>query len=164
MIVQIRTPLPYLSAEHYLSLCTVHRNGQFLEMYDKNKEYGSDVTIGNVESTWGGTIHMHLGENFANVIGSTGDSIIAGKSWIRLWADQFSGYPSICTSYNYLGFVCGNTFVGGHVITGMTAQTVAVGSNSVYIYPICHAHNNDNSVYMAALQHLDGVWLNNYQR
>lgn len=164
LIVQVRTPLPALSTEHYLSLCTVHRNGVFLGMYDKDKDYGPDIVIGNPESTWGGTVYMNYGENFANVIGSTGDPHIAGKSWIKLWADQFSGYPTICTSYNYGGFVCGNTFVGGHVILGQTAHTVATGSNSVYIYPICHAHNNNDNVYMAAVQYLDGVWLNNFQQ
>lgn len=164
VIVQIRTPLPALSTKHYLSLCTVYRNGEFLDMYDKDKDYGADIVIGNPESTWGGTVYMHHGENFANVIGSTEDPHIAGKSWIRLWADQFEHYPMICTSHNYGGFVCGHTFVGGQVISGTVAHTVATGSNSVYIYPICHAHNNNDNVYMAALQYLDGVWLNNFQQ
>jgi hypothetical protein len=105
---------------------------------------------------------MNYGETFANVIGSTSDPKIAGQSWIQLWANQFGHYPVNCTSLSYGGFPCGNTFVGGHVISGQVAHVVAAGSNSIYIYPICHAHNSNDNVYMAALQYLDGVWLKNY--
>lgn len=164
LIVRIRTPLPSVPTELYHSLCMVSRNGKLLGFYDGTKDYGDDVVVQNFESTWGGTVHMNLGEKFANVIGSTGDPQIAGQSWIQLWANQFGGYPNVCTSYNYQGFNCGNTFVGGHVISGQAASRVAVGSNDVYIYPICHAHNNNDNVYMAALRYLDGVWLNNYQQ
>ena len=68
----------------------------------------------------------------------------------------------ICTSYQFGGFGCGNSLVGGHIILGTQAKIVAKGSNSVYIMPICIQHNNDDNVYMEALKYLKGIWLKNY--
>ncbi|KAF5615341.1 hypothetical protein F25303_13808 [Fusarium sp. NRRL 25303] len=164
LVVRIRTPFPSLTTEHYLSLCTVSQNGKPLGFYDASKDYGADAIIGNFESTWGGEVYMHFGENFSNVIGSTGDPKIAGLTWVQLWANQFGFYTLACTSQNYNGFPCSNNIIGGHFFSGQVAQTVAVDSNDVYIYPICQTHNTNNNVYMAALTYLNGVWLNNYQQ
>jgi hypothetical protein len=71
-------------------------------------------------------------------------------------------YPSICTSYQFQGFHCGTSYVGGHIVPGTVARTVPKGSNAVYIMPICHAHNNNDNVYMEALQYQDGIWLKDY--
>ena len=161
LIIQIKTPPPRLSPEEHAELLLVYKSGQFAGLYDPNKDYGPDFTIKPIESVWGGTVQFNYGENFANVIGSTYDPRIGGNSWIRLWENQF-GAANICTSYQYQGFNCNNYLVGGHVIVGQHAAVVPAGSNSVYIMPICNAHNNNDNVYMAALQYLNGVWLNNY--
>lgn len=161
LTVQVRTPVPQLPMNDYLSLCVVYRNGEFLEVYDHNRDYETVDEVKPIDSVWGGTVTMSSGENFANVIGSSPDPKIGGLTWIKLWSNQF-GTPTVCTSLNYKGFPCGSTLVGGHVITGQTAKVVAKGSNSVYIYPICKTHNNNDKVYMAALTNLNGVWLKNY--
>lgn len=123
-----------------------------------------------VFSTYGGTITWALNYSFANVIGSTHDPKPYGySSWIGLWADKCNGgsYPSLCTSYDYSdgksGFTCSSDFVGGHVIPGTVAQSVAKGS-TVYIFPICKPHNNNNSIYMSRRQNPKGVVLNNYNQ
>lgn len=162
LIVQVRKTLPELPLEHYLNLCLVFRNGKFLETYNHTSQYAPHDQVVPLESVFGGIVMMNYGENFANGIGSTGDPKIAGLSWIRLWADQFGIYPTICTSQNYNGFPCNSVIYGGHVISGQTARVVAKGSDSVYIFPICNAHNNNNNVDMAALQFIHGVWLRNY--
>lgn len=41
-------------------------------------------------------------------------------------------------------------------------KTVPRGSDSVWIFPICSAHNNDDIVSMQGLRYLTGVWLRNY--
>jgi len=162
MVVQVRKPLPELSAEEHLQFLTVYRRGEFLGSYDANRAYGPEDTVVHVESVFGGEVTMNYAENFANVIGSTPDPKIAGLTWIQLWARQFGSYPTICTSYNYGGFACGPSLVGGHVILGQHAAVVPAGSNSVFIFPICVQHNNNDNVFMAALQYLKGIWLNNY--
>lgn len=123
-----------------------------------------------VFSTYWGTITWTLNYAFANVIGSTNDPKPYGySSWIGLWADKCNGgyYPSICTSYNYSNgktpFACGSDFVGGHVIPGKTASKVATGG-TVYIFPICKAHNNNDNIYMSMRYNPTGVVLKNYNQ
>lgn len=161
LTIQIKTPPPVLTPEEHSKLLVVYKENQFAGLYNPNVDYGTDFTVNTIESVWGGTVRFSAGENFANVIGSTPDPKIGGNSWIGLWTNQF-GVPTICTSYNYGGFICNTGLVGGHIILGTLAKVVAKGSNSVYIMPICSAHNNNNAVYMAALQYRDGIWLNNY--
>lgn len=162
LIVQVRTPPPEVSPDDYRRLLVVYRDGVFQGLYEPGAELGPGDEVVTIESVWGGTVHFSAGEAFANVIGSTNDPKIAGKTWINLWADQFGVYPSICTSYHFNGFNCGTSFVGGHIITGTVARTMPKGSDSVYIMPICRPHNNDDNVYMEALQYQDGIWLKDY--
>src|SRR5262249_14429005 len=122
---------------------------------------GPGDKIVTVDSVWGGTVAFSHGEAFANVIGSTSDPKIAGLTWLTLWANQF-GTPNICTSYQFNGFNCSGFLVGGHVVTGQQAKVMPAGSNAVYIFPICVSHNNNNNVYMEALQYVNGIWLKNY--
>lgn len=162
LIVQVRKNPPELPADEYQNLLAVYRNGMFHGFYGQIDDYGPGDVVQTIESTFGGTVHFNAGENFANVIGSSHDPKIAGKTWVNLWADQFGVYPSICTSFKYQGFGCGSTIYGGHIVLGKTAKVMPYGSNAVYIMPICVQHNNDDTVYMAALQYTAGIWLNNY--
>lgn len=162
LIVRVRTAPPEISPDDYRQLLVVYRDGMFQGLYEPGTELGPQDEVVTIESVWGGTVHFSVGEAFANVIGSTNDPRIAGKTWINLWADQFGVYPNICTSYHFNGFNCGTSFVGGHIITGTTAHTMPKGSDSVYIMPICRPHNNDDNVYMEALEYQDGIWLKDY--
>lgn len=121
-----------------------------------------------VDSTYYGTITWTLNYAFANIIGSTGDKKPTGySSWIRLWADTCNnGYNTTkCSSYGYSdghsGFTCGTSFVGGHVIPGKVASSVAHGGTA-YIFPICKAHNNNDNIYMSSRYNPKGVVLHNY--
>lgn len=161
LTIRVKTPPPQLTQTAYKNLLLVYKNGIFQGLYDPEKHYDDNFTFKSIQSVWGGTVHFYYGENFANVIGSTPDPKIGGNSWLGLWRNQF-GNPTICTSYQYGGFQCNNYLVGGHIILGKNASVVPRGSDSVYIMPICNAHNNNDNVYMAALQYLDGIWLKNY--
>jgi hypothetical protein len=161
--VVVRTPPPVLSKEDYENLLLVYYKGKFLESYNPNKEYDNDHSLLTMESVWYGEIYLQGNESFANVIGSTGDPKIAGKTWIKLWSNQF-GAPTTCSSLNFNGFACSNpmVIVGGHVILGTTAANVPAGSNNVFIMPICCAHNSNNNVHMEPLQYQKGIALHNY--
>jgi len=161
LTVHIRTTPPYLSTEEYSKYLLVYKDGKFLEFHDPDKDYDYKHKICNILSVWGGSVMFKWNENFANVIGSTGDKKIAGLSWLQLWEKQF-GQAKNCASLDYNNFNCHGGLVGGHVISGTKATIVPHGVNYVYIIPICTAHNNDDNVYMAAIEIYKGIWLKNY--
>jgi len=162
LIVQVRKHVPELPPELHQQFMTVYRDGVFQGFHEPGRQYGPGDEVLTIESVFGGEVTFNYQEAFANVIGSTPDPHIGGLSWVQLWANQFNTWPVVCTSYQSFGFNCGNTFVGGHVVTGTVAKSMPAGSNSVYIFPICHAHNNNDGVYMLALKYLQGIWLKNY--
>jgi hypothetical protein len=120
-------------------------------------------------STYYGTTTWNLNTAFANVIGSTHDPKPSGySSWINLWATTCNNgyYTTHCSSYNYedghTPFSCNtDDFVGGHVILGKTAKSVATGG-TVYIFPICKRHNGNDNIYMSMRYNPKGVVLTNY--
>lgn len=150
------------------------KNIQKIPMLYKNKEYfmpiidniifGNDLNLG---SAWMGIVRFNNNEDFANVIGSTGDLNIAGLSWIQLWRNQY-GQENTCSSFNFSipgPFACttpliGN-IVGGHVVLGRRAVNLPYGSYC-FIMPICKAHNNNDNVSMQARQYINGIWLQHY--
>ncbi len=162
LIVQVRKHAPVFSVEEHQAFLVVYRDGEFQGLHEPGRDYGPGAQVLTIESVFGGEVTLSYGEAFANVIGSTNDPKIAGLTWLQLWARQFGVYPIICTSYQSNGFACGSQLVGGHVISGTQAKTVAAGSNAVYIFPICIQHNNNDNVYMQGLKYLTGIWLKNY--
>jgi hypothetical protein len=165
-IVRRREQLPELAMEHYLALCAVSRNGQFLEPFDPTHEYEADDIVRLPESQYGGVVAWPTSLPFANVIGSTDDPKPDGfTSWKQLWSTKVGITASTCTSLSFpVGFQCNLSLIyGGHIIQGQTASRVAAGSNDVYIFPICVAHNNDDSIYMSCQTYNTAVWLVNYQ-
>jgi len=166
--VAVRTPVPVLTPPQAADLRVVYHGGVFRRAYDPAVPLEAGDVVHPIESVWGGEVTFSYAEAFANVIGSTGDPQIGGLSWIALWRNQF-GTPPQCTSLSFpAGFTCTppgtNSPLGGHVIVGQTATQVPYGVNYVYIMPICSAHNNNNNVYMEALQAQKGVWLKNYHQ
>jgi hypothetical protein len=128
---------------------------------------------GIVDSTYYGNITWTLDYAFANIIGSSYDPKPSGyTAWLRLWADKCNGgyNTTTCSSYNYQNgtntFTCntaGSDFVGGHVIPGQTAHTVATGGTA-YIFPICKRHNGNDNIYMSSRYNPEGVVLHNYNQ
>ncbi|KAH7108441.1 hypothetical protein BKA62DRAFT_22641 [Auriculariales sp. MPI-PUGE-AT-0066] len=156
VILNVRRMLPELPVEVYHKLCLVHVDGEFLCSYDElnQHEIKGKLEIWDIFSSFGGTTTFPTGTQFANVLGSTPDKKVKGKSWIALWNATF-GPPAAaqCSSLGYPKDSAGNPFacnagaanqVGGHVILGTTAQTRPPGSNDVRIIPICKKHNNVN--------------------
>lgn len=162
LTVQVRTQPTAAAAEVLAEVLVRYRGGELagFQRSDEPTRLGEDTV--SLRSVWGGEVTLSYAESFANVIGSTDDPHIGGLSWIRLWAGQFGVYPVICTSYRSYGFGCGEDLVGGHVIGGTIAKQMPRGSDAVWIFPICVAHNNDDHVSMQGLRYLKGVWLRNY--
>lgn len=138
------------------------------DIYEKGGEYGDDCIVVPLESTYIGNESFRIGQEFANVQGSTGDPKPIGvKSWIGLWERMYKKEfgtipPRTCYTdgqkYTYQDgieyrdnlhmYPIGRTdVVGGHVVRGKKSRTVNEGS-IVFIVPICHAHNNNDNCYM----------------
>lgn len=137
-------------------------SGALVDVFDSISRIPDIIKSGfQVQSKFKGTTKFASHAPFANVIGSTNDPKVGGQSWIGLWRSQF-GDEHYCTSLNFM-VNCGTALVGGHVITGTVAKTMPVGS-TVYIMPICKAHNNNNNVWMEAITNQNAVVLSDYLR
>ena len=165
--VGVKQPAPMLPPEVSRDLMRVYRDGEFVESYDPDKEYGSDCSFITVESTFAGTFNFAVNAAFANVRGSTRDPKINNQSWIALWTATFhnAGPQGICASTTFpAGFACGGNIVGGHIVSGTQWRSPPQGS-TVYIIPICHNHNmrydtNGVSLGMKAINWQQSVQLN----
>jgi hypothetical protein len=161
--VIVRTPPPELDPELEEKLLLVYENGVLKEPYDPDKEYGEDTQVFNIQSTFGGTMVLAGGTDFANVIGSTPDPKPAGtKAWRELWEVTFKVVGNQCASEGFMGFKCGTPYVGGHSIFGQVPGEVPKGSNNVFIIPICQQHNTNNKVYMNPIKYNQAVSLHHY--
>ena len=119
-----------------------------------------------VNSIYKGTVTWANNTEFANVDGSTDDPKHGVSSWLDLWREKCNGDqdPTNCTSYNFFGNgegTCSTYFVGGHVITGKVVKTMPKGS-TIYIFPICKTHNNNDNVYMKIIYNSTGLEMKNY--
>jgi hypothetical protein len=164
--VALRTPVPSLAREELAGLRVVYRDGVFKGGFDPLVPLEAHDTLIALHSVWGGTARFNHREAFANVIGSTDDPKIDGLTWRRLWAKEF-GPPPQCTSLGFpASLTCtpagNNSPVGGHVLLGTTPSSVPVGSDKVFIIPICSRHNARDDVHMQAIANQNAVWLHKY--
>lgn len=177
MIVLVRAPVPPLTPEQEAGLRLVYRDGVFDRPYEPGEPLGAGEVVNSIMSVFGGTITFPLNTTFANVRGSTTDPKPPGTtSWIGFWQAYTGLAAPQCTSLGYggpnipAGYPCtavtpGRSPLGGHVVFGTAWASPPYGSNHiVFIVPICSKHNSDYSVYMEALQVLEGVWLDNYHQ
>lgn len=172
-VVRVNTPPPVLASAEDMNqwLLMTSKDGEHLGSFDPAVDYPEGTVMVNyLKSIWGGQVTFTKNEHIANVIGSSSDPKISGKAWIEIWERQY-GTEDKCTSHNWASgktFACNDdtraNIVGGHVVTGKTAKAMPAGSNSVYIIPICKAHNNNDNVYMRADVYTQGIWLKNYLR
>eukprot|EP01126_Amoeba_proteus_P008471 TRINITY_DN13131_c0_g1_i2.p1 TRINITY_DN13131_c0_g1~~TRINITY_DN13131_c0_g1_i2.p1 ORF type:complete len:175 (+),score=15.64 TRINITY_DN13131_c0_g1_i2:46-570(+) len=141
----------------------VYKDGKMSRLYTEDAELGTGETV---KSVLGGKIKLRKNENFANVIGSTGDPLPSGyTSWIRLWSAQFGITPTICASYNFPSPIsCSDDLVGGHCLLGKGPTRVSSGVDYVFIIPICKRHNANDSIYMKAIQYTQAVLLYDYYK
>jgi hypothetical protein len=154
------TPLADLPDDLVNELNAVYRNGKFLELHNPETKYTANDAVFNIKSVFGGTIYLQPTDTFVTVIGSTNDPKIQGQPWKRLWENQF-GICNNCTSNGMPDFTCSPNIVGAHLTMGTVPTTVPMGSNSVFIMPICTRHNNYNG-YMKPLVYRTAIALRNY--
>lgn len=174
VLLKLRTPFPNLPPEEYKKLCLVYRNGELLGSYDEISEPVLRSGKGTFEfwdvfSQFGGTQQVAFNMTFANVIGSTGDPLPGGGSWLGLWNSSVPASVSPATVCASLGFaqpppapagcVQGARLVGGHIIRQATAATRPPGANDVNIIPICSGHNHTSFIRAMAAQRVQWVVL-----
>ncbi len=167
LVVLLRTALPELSEDAYQRMSPVYHNGAFVEFFDPDKTYGPEYTIKGLRSIFGGIKTFNQNQDFANVIGSTHDphGDKEYNTWIGLWEGKTGRSATICSSSGFPESISCNTkkcdIIGGHVIFGQKAQSVAKGG-VVYIIPICKRHNAYNKCYMHPVSNQEACWMKNY--
>ena len=130
------------------------------DIFGEGDEYGDDCIVVPLESVYNGYLDFDPGWKFANVVGSVSDPKPNGhKNWIGFWSDMYKkekkAEPVIkCyTDSNMYGIcppkrcICNTSIIGGHIILGEEPKKCNVES-TVYIVPICKAHNNQKQGYM----------------
>ncbi|MEM1001453.1 MAG: hypothetical protein AAGH46_02265 [Bacteroidota bacterium] len=167
--VFVKSPFPKMDYEDYQNLSLVYNvNEKTLETFQIDKVYGATERIFHVQSYFKDIVYFAPNQKFANVIGSTHDPKIEGKSWLKLWRNAFNAKSKICASFEYDDFNCtngsdnGKHLVGGHIILGDKANKIELGSDDVYIIPICKAHNNNDRVYMMPIHERRAVRLGGF--
>lgn len=149
---------------------------------DVNRVYSKDYIIVPLRSVYEDKISYGPGENFVNVIGSDKDPIHGANSWKELLKNNGISCDSCATdSYFYdskdhsartyfTDYRCNGDVIGGHVIGGFDAQSVAAGMH-VYLLPICSLHNvactdrtgrNGAGFFMLTGRSGQGIRLKNY--
>lgn len=169
--VFVKSPFPEMDFEDYQNLSLVYDvNEKTLETFEIDKVYDITKRIFHIESYFKDIVYFAPNQKFANVIGSTHDPKIEGKSWLKLWRNSFNAKSKICSSFEYNNFNCtdgsdnGKHLVGGHIILGDKAGKIELGSDDVYIIPICKAHNNNDNVFMLPIHERRAVRLGGFMQ
>lgn len=104
---------------------------------------------------------LRQGTKVWNVIGSTDDPW-NGKpaNWIKIWENELRNkgiFPVIkCYVAGSADIKCNKPIYGGHmVLTSKTSPEIG-SNNTVYIVPICNAHNNRNNTRQMKIS--EDVW------
>ncbi len=152
------------------------RNSDFYEyhcLWDSETEYPDDCVAVSIGSVYGGKQFFPAGTCFANVEGSTKDPKPDNlRSWRKVMQDyKLSNYTTCCAELNtiYLssdknvveGFRCtnrGEEYIdrsdisnsiwihGAHVLMGAQSSSTVVKGSSVYLLPLCAAHNTYDNI------------------
>jgi hypothetical protein len=163
-IVRLRKILPDLLAGDFKALSVVV-DGEVVGGLDFFYQLGADTEIITPFSTFNGIEQWGYAWDFANVIGSTYDTLlVASTSWIALWKAAVENPFSTCTSTRFSSRVLSppDGPVGGHIVRGSLARPVAQGSDEAHALPICRLHHATNTSYMGTLQKAWCVKLDNY--
>lgn len=129
----------------------------------KDADYPDGMLALPVRSVYSCNHILHAGTSVWNVIGSTRDPKVDGKSWIQLWMDKTHGQKK-CYVEDSAHIDCNGNIYGGHMVLHANNVRPRHGSNGVvYIIPICNAHNNANNVAeMILSEDVEAVVLNRY--
>lgn len=119
---------------------------KFKCIYSPETDYGENCIIAPISSAYKGTEEWAVGQEFANVLKSTGDRnhpvwhTLAnenGVAWTEHEEETIYDYlDDRAVQSNYHGVV-----VGGHVIKGKVPMSLERGSD-LYIVPISQRHNS----------------------
>ncbi|ROP61728.1 hypothetical protein EDF81_0202 [Enterobacter sp. BIGb0383] len=113
-----------------------------------------------IRSTFKGITTWNTGQKFMNIIGSTHDHKVDGKTWIALYREKCKVDPG---THSITGNICPNNALGGHVVQNGSSQYPGVG-DPAYIAPICTAENNVPSLVMTVAANTCVVVLNYWEK
>lgn len=160
-----------LTAEQEENCCVLYKHVkddlyEFAGFYDpekKDTDYPDGMLALPVRSVYSHNDTLYAGTKVWNVIGSTGDPKVGGKSWIKLWMEKTHGQKK-CYVKDSANIGCNGNIYGGHMVLNRNNVHPKYGANGVvYIIPICNAHNNTNNVAeMILSEDVEAVVLNRY--
>lgn len=147
---------------------------EFAGFYDpekKDQEYPDGMLELPVRSVLNRVEMVRKGESVWNVVNSTGDPWYQNErpNWIEIWENELeaNNHPHIkkCYVKDSAGITCNTRICGGHmVLTSNTSPTVG-SDDTVYIIPICNAHNNwHNKNQMTVSEDVWALVLNKYHQ
>ncbi len=124
---------------------------EFAGFYDpdiSDKDYPDGLIALSVRSVLRDVRYLAPGTNVWNVVGSTGDPWYNNfhPNWLQIWEDELKAknYPHVrkCYVKNSAAITCNDPLCGGHMVLTNNTSPVIGSDNTVYIVPICNAHNN----------------------
>lgn len=184
--VNVKVPTPEMPAKLLEKMSAVYKSGNFVELYDPSKVYGTDYSIKSIPidiEIW------RFNQQFRNVRGSNKDIDHGGYpgTWLDFWKYSVRDFLGIsylpeapqCTSLHYPypwtdtdgqrydSFPCSYVKCGGHITKGTTAYSenqvppYKEGDPDpnvwVYLIPICDLHNKYPDVEMIVDPSLEQV-------
>ncbi len=133
-----------------------------------DEEYPDGLIAIPVRSVLKDVCRLKKGTKVWNVIGSTGDPW-NGKhaNWIMIWESELRKkgiFPVIkCYVAGSANIRCNNIIYGGHIVLTNNTSPPVGSNNTVYIVPICNAHNNrTNTNQMNISEDVWALLLNKY--
>lgn len=159
-----------LTAEQEETCKVIYKNTkddlyEFVGFYDPDtpdKDYPDGLIALSVKSVLRDVQYIDQNTGVWNVIGSSGDSWYGNThpNWIQIWENELHArnHPHVrkCYVENSAGINCNTHLCGGHMVLTNNTSPAYGSDNTVYIIPICNAHNNRNNTKRMVVS--EGVW------
>lgn len=138
---------------------------EFAGFYDPempDEDYPDGLIALSIRSVLRDTEYLAQNTSVWNVVGSTGDTWYDNlhPNWIQIWEDVLKekGHPHErkCYVNGNAGINCNTPLCGGHMVLTNNTSPAYGSDNTVYIIPICNAHNNWRNANIMTVS--EGVW------
>lgn len=138
---------------------------EFAGFYDPeipDEDYPDGLIALSVKSVLRDVRYLAQNTGVWNVDGSSGDPWYKNMhpNWIQIWEDELiaRGYQHArkCYVRNSAGITCNTPLCGGHMVLTNNTSPAYGSDNTVYIIPICNAHNNWRNTNRMNVS--EGVW------
>lgn len=147
---------------------------EFAGFYDPeilDNDYPDGFIALPVRSVLRDIVELKQGTSVWNVIGSTGDPYGTNLHpiWIQIWEKELISrnrpHTKKCYVLNSANIVCNGEICGGHIVLTNNPSPARGSNETVYIIPICRAHNNrGNNMQMTVSENVFALLLDKYHQ